>query len=151
MSTTQTAVTAAPPLPPLLSFNDACDQVTSYLKRLVPMGLWSVTQIKDGYQVYLHVRDEVYGKTAGFAVPLEDTFCQHVLAGVGPQLAPDAMAVKLYADAGVSRQLTIGSYIGVPIQSPKVGSSARCARSTPASARTICCCTRPACDCWPTC
>ena len=99
-----------------LSFGEACDLVVDYLKREVPLAFWSVTQYDDGRQVYLRVRDEVYGKSDGDSYPWSDSFCQHMVAGVTPQIAPDAMAIPEYAAMKVSSAVTIGAYVGVPIQ-----------------------------------
>ena len=73
-----------------LSFGEACDLVVDYLKREVPLAFWSVTQYDNGRQVYLRVRDEVYGKSDGDSYPWSDSFCQHMVVGVTPQIAPDA-------------------------------------------------------------
>ena len=99
-----------------LSFGEACDLVVDYLKREVPLAFWSVTQYDNGRQVYLRVRDEAYGKSDGDSYPWSDSFCQHMVAGVTPQIAPDAMAIPEYAAMKVSSAVTIGAYVGVPIQ-----------------------------------
>lgn len=106
-------------LPTLLSeplpFGQACELVVGYLKRAVPLAFWSVSQHEGDRQLYLCVRDDAYGKTAGDSHAWSDSSCRHMVAGVAPQIVPDAMAVAEYAAAGVARALTIGAYIGVPI------------------------------------
>ncbi len=98
-----------------LPFREACELVVEHLKREVPMAFWSVTHHDDGRQVYLCVQDDAYGKSDGDSHAWSDSFCQHMVAGVAPQIAPDAMAVAPYAAAGVARTMSIGAYIGAPI------------------------------------
>ena len=72
-----------------LSFNEACDLVVDYLQREVPLAFWSVTHYDGERQVYLRVHDDAYGKSDGDSHPWSDSFCQHMVAGVAPQIAPD--------------------------------------------------------------
>ena len=111
------AGTVTPPAPLAwpLPFREACELVVDHLKREVPMAFWSVTHYDGERQVYLCVQDDVYGKADGDSHAWSDSFCQHMVAGVAPQIAPDAMAVVRYAAADVARSMPIGAYIGVPI------------------------------------
>ncbi len=116
-----TAVTMTPALPvltPLMSFDEAAEQVLDYLLTVIPMGFWSVSEYDavSERQVYLHLRDEG-GKPQGSFVPWSQSFCQHMVTGAAPQIAPDARAVPLYAQVSAAAGLDIGAYIGVPIQS----------------------------------
>lgn len=47
---------------------------------------------------------------------LEETYCQRMLDGRLPSVIPDAAALPAAADLGVTRQLPIGSYLGVPMR-----------------------------------
>jgi EAL domain-containing protein (putative c-di-GMP-specific phosphodiesterase class I) len=80
------------------------------------MAFWSVTHHDGDRQVYLCVQDDAYGKSDGDSHTWSDSFCRHMVAGVTPQIAPDAMAVAPYAAAGVAHAMPIGAYIGVPIR-----------------------------------
>ncbi len=102
----------------MLTFDEACEQVVDYLKTVIPLGFWSVSAYDAGSdrQVYLHLRDDVYGAQQGGSHAWSDSFCQHMVTGAAPQIASHAMSVPEYASAGVARQLDIGAYIGVPIQ-----------------------------------
>jgi GAF domain-containing protein len=100
----------------LMSFEQASDAVVSYLKEKVPLGFWSVSEYRDGRQVYLSVQDDAYGKVAGDSHAWSDSFCQYMVTGQTPQIAPDAMAVPQYAAAGVAQVLPIGAYVGMPIR-----------------------------------
>jgi diguanylate cyclase (GGDEF)-like protein len=98
-----------------LSFGEACDLVVDHLKREVPMAFWSVTHYDGEHQVYLRVHDDAYGKSDGGSHPWSDSCCQYMVAGVAPQIAPDAMVVPQYASTGVAQTMAIGAYIGIPI------------------------------------
>ncbi len=113
-----TGLTGVPALSPLLTFDQACERVVEYLKVVIPLGFWSVSAYdpQNDRQVYLHLRDDVYGAQAGGFHAWSDSFCQYMVTGATPQIAPDAMAVPEYASAGVASQLDIGAYVGVPIQ-----------------------------------
>jgi GAF domain-containing protein len=100
----------------LMSFEEASAAVVAYLKESIPLGFWSVSQYRDGRQVYLTVQDDVYGAVTGGSHAWSDSFCQFMVTGATPQIAPDAMAVPQYASAGVAQVLPIGAYVGVPIR-----------------------------------
>jgi diguanylate cyclase (GGDEF)-like protein len=104
-----------PPLSPAMSFDRASQAVVDYLKVAVPLGLWTVSRYDGTDQVYLAVADDTYGMKAGSTLSWSGTFCREMVVGA-PQIAPDAMAVPEYAAAGVATTLTIGTYVGIPIQ-----------------------------------
>lgn len=111
--TTNTAT--LPVLSPLMGFDEASAIVVDFLKEHIPLGYWAVTRY-DGYrQLYLEVRDDVYGVGPGDSHAWDDSFCVHMLAGDGPQIAPDAMAVPAYRAAPVGKAIDIGAYVGIPI------------------------------------
>ncbi|CCG05745.1 EAL domain-containing protein [Blastococcus saxobsidens] len=101
---------------PLMSFEEACAEVVRYLKASVPLGFWSVSRQENGRQVYVSVQDDVYGRTVGDSHGWSDSYCQFMVTGEAPQIAPDAMAVSPFAAAGVTRKMRIGAYVGVPIR-----------------------------------
>jgi diguanylate cyclase len=101
---------------PLMAFDEACRLVVDHLKRAVPLAFWSVSRYEDDKQVYVCVRDDTYGVVAGGSHPWSDSFCQHMVTGAAPEIAPDAMAVPEYAATGANLDLTIGAYAGVPIR-----------------------------------
>jgi diguanylate cyclase (GGDEF)-like protein len=110
------SVTSLPALCASTDFNTACQEVLDYLSNVVPMGYWSVSRYDGTDQLYLAVRDTAYGKVAGDRHAWSDSFCQYATTGEAPQIAPDAMSVPQYAAAGVSQELPIGSYIGIPLR-----------------------------------
>ncbi len=108
-------MTGALELPPLTRFSEACALVVAYLGKTIPLAFWSVSRFDGERQIYVCVQDGAYGKTAGGSHAWSDSFCQHMITGSAPQIAPDAMAVPQYSAAGVAQVLSIGAYVGVPI------------------------------------
>ena len=113
--------------PGSVNFDEASARVVEYLQTVIPMGFWAVTRFDGERQVYLEVRDSAYGLAAGGSHRWEDSFCINMVAGRTPQIAPDAKAIPEYAAAGVSEQISIGAYIGMPTieqTGPSLGPSA---------------------------
>lgn len=52
----------------------------------------------------------------GTAYPLSETYCYRVVNGGLPRLVPDAGADERVRDLAGTRQLRIGTYVGVPVQ-----------------------------------
>lgn len=97
------------------TFDAASALVVDFLKEATPLSYWAVTRF-DGYrQLYLEVRDDSYGLQAGDWHAWEDSMCVRMVAGEGPQIAPDAMAIPAYAAAKVTSDLPVGTYVGIPI------------------------------------
>ena len=99
-----------------LGFDRACAEVVAYLKAEVPLGYWSVSRYDGERQVYLHVLDDAYGTGPGDSHAWDTSLCQHTVRGA-PQVAPDVAAVPVYAAEGITRDLPIGAYVGIPLQS----------------------------------
>ncbi|WP_375424484.1 EAL domain-containing protein [uncultured Friedmanniella sp.] len=101
-----------------MTFDQASEKVLDYLNQLLPLNFWSVTEYdRDGdRQVYLHVRDQQGKYGDGDFIAWSESFCQHMVTGAAPMVAPDAMAVPQYAAVERAHHLDIGAYVGVPIQ-----------------------------------
>lgn len=97
------------------SFEEASALVVDHLKDAVPLGYWAVTRFDGERQLYLEVRDDAYGLVAGDSHRWDHSFCVRMLAGDGPSMAPDAMAIPAYSAAGVAREVPIGAYVGIPL------------------------------------
>jgi diguanylate cyclase len=100
----------------LMSFDEACARVVGYLKEWVPLAFWSVSRVDGAQQVQLYVSDDAYGMSSGVATAWSETFCRYMVAGLAPQIAPDAMAVPRYAAIGNELNIEVGAYVGVPIR-----------------------------------
>ncbi len=102
----------------LMSFDEAAERVLAYLRAIIPLGFWSISQYdaEKDRQVYLHLGDNVYGLRQGGHHAWSDSFCQHMVTGAAPRIAPDAMSIPEYAGAAVSQLIDIGAYVGIPIR-----------------------------------
>ncbi|MBC7373193.1 MAG: sensor domain-containing diguanylate cyclase, partial [Frankiales bacterium] len=105
-----------PMLTASMSFDEACAAVVAFLKTQVPLGLWMVTRYDGVSQVLLEVDDTAYGVGVGPTMPWEGSLCSRMVAGEGPQIAPDTMSVPAYASAPIAQALPIGAYVGIPIR-----------------------------------
>lgn len=105
-----------PMLTASMSFDEASAAVVAFLKTQVPLGLWMVSRYDGSSQLLLEVDDTAYGVGAGTALPWEGSLCHRMVAGEGPQVAPDAMSVPAYASAPTAQTLPIGAYVGIPIR-----------------------------------
>ncbi len=133
-----------PPEP--VSFADACRQVIGHLKAQVPFGVWSVSRFDGARQVHLYLDDDAYGLRPGDALPWGETFCRYMVAGLAPQVAPDAMAVPQYAAVAAAAGMRIGAYAGVPIRDGDGALFGTLCGFDRASATTTCTGTRRCCS-----
>jgi diguanylate cyclase (GGDEF)-like protein len=102
-----------PQITPSMTFDEASRTVTAYLAAAMPWGSWSVSRLVDGQQTHVVVDDHGFGLEQGTVVAVEESLCQHMLAGRGPHIAPDAQAVQAYRPH--AEPLGIKAYAGVPI------------------------------------
>ena len=82
-----------------LTFPEASEQVLTYLKAAVPLGLWAVTRYDGTDQMYLSVHDDAYGAKAGDRGNWNESLCQFMVTGAAPRVAPDVTTVPQYAAA----------------------------------------------------
>lgn len=99
-----------------LSFTEASKLVVDFLKEQIPLGFWAVTRVENDRQVYVNVRDTVYGKSAGESHAWSDSLCQYMVDGLAPKAAPDISKVPLYREAPIAQKIPIAAYIGEPIR-----------------------------------
>jgi diguanylate cyclase len=99
----------------LLTFETAAQAVLAYLQNLVGFDLWMVTRTEGNDWIVLQSSDRGYGVKAGDVFNWADSFCSRMIQGQGPRIAPCARAIQSYAEAPIARQVTIGAYIGVPL------------------------------------
>lgn len=98
------------------TFDQASAMVIEYLRTAVPLGFWSVTRFDGQQQLYLSVRDSVYGTGPGGSHAWSDSMCQFMVTGDAPSIAPNVEDVPAYASAGVRDDLPIGAYVGLPLR-----------------------------------
>ncbi|MFA5631578.1 MAG: sensor domain-containing diguanylate cyclase [Porticoccaceae bacterium] len=100
---------------PFENFAAATEAALSYLQEHTGFALWMMTRTDGEDWTVLQSRDRRYGVTPGTVFRWADTFCARMVAGAGPRVAPDALQVPVYMDAGMVAEVPIGAYIGVPI------------------------------------
>lgn len=105
-----------PALAAMTSFEDASRLVLDYLQSQVPMGMWTVSRVIDGRQVYLEVTaDNAFGLDVGDGPAWEDSLCHEMWVNGAPGVAPDIFRVPAYASNRAARQLSVRSYVGTPV------------------------------------
>lgn len=96
-------------------FEDTAREVLSFLRQRLGFDLWMVTRANGDDWTVLHCEDHGYEVQPGSVLRWSDSFCSEMVNGNGPRIAPDAQLVPCYAVAPIREQLTIHSYIGVPL------------------------------------
>ena len=100
---------------PFENFAEASKGILALLRSRADMGLWMVTRTSGTYWHVLSSLSTQYDIEDGDTLAWSDSFCNRMVKGEGPRVAPDSDKVQAYRDAPVGRQLPIGSYVGMPI------------------------------------
>ncbi|CAN5609484.1 hypothetical protein BH20ACT19_BH20ACT19_01140 [soil metagenome] len=84
---------------------------------LLGMDLAFATRLRDGRQVFEVLRGdgESFGLHPGLEVPLQETYCQRVLAGRLPNLVPDVRADDRAASLAMTAAADVGAFVSVPL------------------------------------
>lgn len=98
----------------LLSFEAASARVLACLQEQLPMAMWAITRRDGQEQVFVEVRDEVFGFTRGDVASWQGSLCRRMVHGA-PRLAPDTSAVAEYAETAPVQQWPVAAYVGTPI------------------------------------
>jgi hypothetical protein len=74
-------------------------------------------EIRDGREVARGLAGDAqsFGLTIGLSTPLENTYCEHLLAGRLGNIVHDARADERVRDLELTREARIGAYVGVPL------------------------------------
>lgn len=100
---------------PFSDFDSAARSVLSYLHQHLGFQLWMVTRTEGEDWIMLQVEDHGYGVAEGSVFCWSDSFCSRMVKGEGPRIAPEANSVAAYVEAPIGKQVSIGSYVGIPI------------------------------------
>ncbi|WP_045822826.1 GGDEF domain-containing protein [Williamsia herbipolensis] len=107
------------PAPPLHRsrprFDEASQDVLVHLRRVFPIGTWTVTRFDGERQIYLTVDDTDLGVSAGSAVAWSSAMCQNLTPDGGPLIAHDMRAVPEYAAVIDRTGSPATSYVGFPL------------------------------------
>lgn len=101
---------------PFTRFDSACRAVLAQLSERTGLGLWMMTRTEGENWIVLQAEGDRYSVSDGDVLRWADSFCSLMVAGEGPQTAPNANHVASYRDAPIGRQVPIGAYIGVPVR-----------------------------------
>ena len=96
-------------------FSGAVDATLNALQALIPLDIWMVTRVEADDWIVLHTRGRAPRFRPGAAFSWQHSYCLHMNAGDGPNIAADASAVPAYASAPINDIATIGCYIGFPL------------------------------------
>jgi diguanylate cyclase (GGDEF)-like protein len=100
----------------MTSFEDASRLVLDYLQAQVPMGMWTVSRVIEGRQVYLEVTpDNAFGLDVGDGPAWEESLCHEMWDNDAPSVAPDISRVPAYSSNRAARELSVASYVGIPV------------------------------------
>jgi GAF domain-containing protein len=92
------------------------------LRQMMDMDVALLTEIAEDREVVLHAAGEWPGiDLSAASVPVEETFCQRLLAGEIDNIVPDVAAEPAVRDLEFPRRLGVQSYIGVPIHGSRSG------------------------------
>ncbi|TAF57656.1 MAG: sensor domain-containing diguanylate cyclase [Oscillatoriales cyanobacterium] len=103
---------------PFDNFEAASRAVLAFLHQRLGFNLWMMTRTSGEDWIVLQVEDHGYDVSEGTVLRWTDSFCSQMVQGFGPRVAPNAQEIAVYAAAPIGQQMTIGAYIGVPIQTP---------------------------------
>jgi diguanylate cyclase (GGDEF)-like protein len=104
-----------PRLSGVSTFDEATRLVLDYLQKQVPMDFWTVSRVIDGRQVYLEVTPNELDLAVGDGPSWEDSLCHSMWEEGGPRVAPDVSRVRQYAGNEAARELSVASYVGIPL------------------------------------
>lgn len=99
------------------SFEEASRAVLDYLQSRLGFGLWMTTRTALPHWIVLQAADQSYDVKKGDVFKWADSFCSRMVEGKGPHVALNVRDVPEYVAAEIGRQIPIGAYIGVPMQS----------------------------------
>lgn len=118
VSAQHTAPSIAPAMPRLSgvsTFDEATRLVLDYLQKHLPMEFWTISRVIDGRQVYVAVTPNQLELGVGDGPVWEESLCHSMWERGGPRIAPDVSRVRQYADNAAARELSVASYVGIPL------------------------------------
>ncbi len=97
-------------------FDEAANGVLDYLQAKLGFGLWMVTRTSGDDWVILDARADKYDVSPRDVFRWTDSFCSRMVTGDAPRVAPRSAEIPAYRDAPIGQQMSIGAYIGVPLE-----------------------------------
>lgn len=96
------------------TFGDASDAMLRMMRELLKLDLWLVARVHEEEWIVLSSFGEGPIR-AGTVLPLKATICNEMLAGYGPNIAPNLADVPAYNTAPILNAHPVGSYAGAPL------------------------------------
>lgn len=96
----------------------AVERILAMARSHLDMDVAFVSEWIDGQQVFRHLdgMNETFDMSVDAGRPLEGSYCVRVMDGRLPNFVTDAPANPVVKDLAATRELRIGSYIGVPVR-----------------------------------
>ncbi len=104
-----------PPTLPFARFEEASQMLVTHIQHRYGFQLAMMTRVNGDVWQVLQVEDQGYGVQAGDLLRWGDSFCARMVSGEGPMVTANVGRVPAYVEAPVARELTINSYIGIPV------------------------------------
>lgn len=95
--------------------DDGIGRMLDLVRRHLDMDVAFVSEFVGAEWVLRHISADAAGLEAGLRHPLEETYCKRITDGRVDCVIPDAAANPELAALEVTRALSIGAYVGVPI------------------------------------
>jgi diguanylate cyclase (GGDEF)-like protein len=89
-----------------------------YLRSKFGFDLWMISRTEGERSIVLEAMGESYGVTQYASFNWADSFSARMAKGDAPRIVPNLSAAPAYALTGISHQVAIGAYIGVPLTYP---------------------------------
>lgn len=102
-------------------FQPKMKRILEFLQARFDFGLWMFTKVENDDWMVISAQDNGYGVKDGDLFRWSHSYCQRMVAGLGPQIAPDSSIIPAYAEAEIGRFVPIRSYVGIPVQSAEKG------------------------------
>jgi hypothetical protein len=101
-----------------LAQHPSVDGALDAVRELLDMDVAYSTRFDDGHQVFEQLRGDPasFGIHAGLAMPLDDTFCRHILAGNMAPIVPDMRLDPLGMTMPVTFTSDLGGFASVPLE-----------------------------------
>jgi diguanylate cyclase (GGDEF)-like protein len=97
-------------------FAAASRATMQFLRQRLGFKLWMVSRTDGKDWIVLFADDDGYGVKAGQVYSWAESLCSRMVEGQGPHIAPNVAAEPAYAQAPITRKITVGAYAGVPLR-----------------------------------
>ncbi|HYJ75130.1 MAG TPA: EAL domain-containing protein [Kineosporiaceae bacterium] len=105
---------------PLASPADTVQRVLALARTYLRMDVAWLSELRGEEQVltYVEASDAAGAPSVDSATAISDSYCARVLDGRLPAVVPDSAVDPVASRLAVTRELGIGSYVGVPVRTP---------------------------------